>query len=399
MSSDKINTWSTSRRQLFRLAGGGGIAGLAGYTGSTDNGDNSSGGGQTTTKEGEYPDLSGEEVHFLTDRTTTRVRKVLNEFVEDFQSTTGASVNFEVMGKGGTAQNRLSQLLQAGTPPDAFSGMEDVSALSFANQGLLADHNQHLELLSDQVGAPNEEILLEVDGQPIYLPTITTPSIIWYRSDIWGNQPINPNWDEFATLVEENNGKQGLPSYYALRAEETCTDLWTAFYASGHGAKISTQVDGEFRSTVGVGENRDKWIDTFEFLKRIGQSSPRNSDAGCKQAIAALRTESTSAVGYAGSRPKQTVVDADMDIAAEIKGMRWPAPEGSDENLYKTYKGWINFNTVNVSARDTFTDLYIKEGYYEKSISAEYPSHVPVIPAVTESNPFTQRRQEILDGP
>jgi ABC-type glycerol-3-phosphate transport system substrate-binding protein len=387
-----------NRRQFLKVAGAGSIAGLAGCT------DNGGGNGTTETtptgnKSAEYPDLSGEEIHFLTDESGKRIRQALNEFVDDFKSTTGASVNFEQMGYGGTAQDRLSQLLQAGNPPDSFYGMEDVGSLSFANKDLLRDHSKHVDLLAEEVGEPTDAIQIEVDGSLIFVPTVTFPSVIWYRSDIWGDQPIEPTWNEFLSIVEKNDGKQDMPGYYALRAEETCTDLWTAFFASGNEGVVSRQVDGEFRSAVGAGENRTRWVEAMKYLKDLGQYSPRNADAGCNAAIAALRTQSASSVGYAGSRPKQTVVDADMDFAADLKAMEWPVPEGSDSNLYKTFKGWINFSSDNKKPQDVFTEFFIKEGYYEQAISVQYPTAAPAVQEVTDSDAYKARRKEVLNGP
>lgn len=388
------------RRHVLKSAGvSATFAILAGCTSNKGGGGGNKGNGGTKTSSGEYPNLSGKEVHFLTDETAEGIQSVLKNFVADFKSTTGASVNFETMGIGGTAQNRLSQLIQAGSPPEAFFNHDHSGSSTLVSQDLLAPMTEGMQAITDQFGTPPDGTRIQSQGgEDYFIPTTAFPGVMWYRKDIVGDIPRQMTWEKFAQVVEENDNKQGMRSFFALRGKDTCTALTTAIWGSSNGGYIAERVDGEVKAALTADGNMEKWIKVLEFTKRIGQHSPRNADAGCAEAIQAIPTETASISGYVGARPKRQTINQKKPFADQLVATHWPRPKGKEEQVtYGTPKGLVRFNTDNNKASKAFWNFFIKEGYYRKAVLAQTPAAWPVFPGITETDQYDQLKNKLMD--
>lgn len=187
---------SMKRRRILKATGTATLAGLAGCTGGPGEetetteppAEESPGGGMGTDTPGEGSggmyDASG-SIHILTDYSSTAWQRIWDgELIPDFQARTGATPRIEYVGFAGVGEQRLTTLLQAGNPPEAFTGGPDQIGDMLA-RGQLGTTNDAVEQLVSEsdigelISSP-----LTLEGNWYNFPHGKYFSTFLYRSDV-----------------------------------------------------------------------------------------------------------------------------------------------------------------------------------------------------------------------
>jgi ABC-type glycerol-3-phosphate transport system substrate-binding protein len=337
-----------NRRKVLKALGGGaaigttGLAGCFGFGGSNGgNGGDATPGGDVDSSE--WPDLSGQSVHMLINETAQPFRDLFNQMGADFTAATGAQVNNEFTGIGTGMRQRISQLLQAGEPPEIVFA-RGANATNLLQAGALHPVDEALEHWEEKWGQPEERSFIQFDGQNWLLPISTKGGVFWYRDDIYSGEP--ETWDDWMEMSRQADEQEGMRGTFLPRFEGQCPEWYYIGYAWSNGGRwMERDGDGNIRVAVDRGSSRDSWIEMLEFLNELKAYSPSGSEPPCLEAIPS--GEAASTIGTV-VRPKNQAVERGVPFAREVTGT--PPPYKSDEIHTGNAEGFVLLDTPNSEA-------------------------------------------------
>ncbi|MFC7078511.1 ABC transporter substrate-binding protein [Haloarcula halophila] len=397
---------SHRRRDVLKLAGAGSVTALTGLAGCSGDGgsgssdgssgssDGGSGDGGTTTADagdGEWPDLSGTEVHFLTDESSEAFTSFFERVKTDFEEDTGATVNLDLVNLGEQGE-RLSQLIQAGDPPDVMQAVQ-TRVVQLQDQGAAGPVNSAVNDMIDRYGEPVSGTRVQADGDDYAVPCWINPSGQWYREDIYEGEP--ETWDDmlnYASQADDPNGTRGtsIPLAPAL-----CNDSFFLAYLYANDGKVCERdSNGEVQCIINEGENRERFIETLEFFSDLYQYSPTNANASCSQQVQAIPTETSAEAGYVGARPKVQSVQQDKDFAGEVRASQ--VPQNRSEQSHANAIAYMTFANANVEAGNAFISYMFQEEYFIDLLLLTPIHNNPGYPSIRE-HPDYQTGLENLD--
>lgn len=380
-----------NRRKVLAGLGTAGFAGLAGCSGGGDPTTatpSPSGGGDgdtttantTTADSGEWPDLSGQEVHFLVDETSDAFRNFFSNVASDFNEATGGEVRMEYQATGGDAEDRLAQLLQAGDPPEILLSSVSQSA-QLAAQGLAAPVNDAYNAVVDQFGEPTAK--LEWEGDQYMMPFGSNIGMFWYRTDIYNEAPTT--WEtllsEGQRIEEEEDDIHGTA---LLRGSGFCTELQLMAYAYSNEAFVCENNGGtDINVIMDEGSNRDNWVEVLEFMQDLDGISGGNEDIGCGGS-SALANENAAHAWWIGVRQKNQAILQERPFAEDIAACQQPGP-GTEAALTNALNdGLITYDGADNEAAQTYMEFFAQPEYFTQ-IMAITPLHIiPPFPGIFE---------------
>jgi len=399
-----------NRRTVLKTLGAGGIAGLAGCTGGGDGGDGGStptegdGGTATGTSDGgEWPDLSGEEVHFMTDAASDPAKEFWNSVNEQFKQATGATVEMEYVGIGGSSAERLSQLLQTGDPPELFTANGgNVAALY--NEGVLAPVDDALNAAEDQVGAADDGARIVAEDQNWLAPMWTNHACYYYRDDLVDEYNAdNPpeTWDdlvEFAQLIDEDTDLQGtyIPAASDPNQQSVHTLSW--YFPTGEdfmkweGDKVVVNYDS--------GSSREAYVQVLNHAKEMHSYGPTASDSTYTSWSNSLPAGSVGTVMYPGFRPIVKSNRREQPFASNVHAVPGvPSPDGSSDNVAEaTTEGLVSFEQANTDVAEVYMDFILQPDVIMDIYFDLTPVHnVPAFEQIRSSDEYQSRLQELPD--
>jgi hypothetical protein len=388
------------RRSVLKTTGLS-LAGVASLAGCAGQGSNNSGSGGTTTSaddsntntdSSEWPDHSGKELHFVTDESNPSAQKFLKEVGSSFESATGASVKMEFVGRGSSGSERVIQLLQAGDPPEIFTANQ-AQAISWAIKGILTPVNKPLQAGADRLGElPGENARTILEGDDYSVPFGANAGCYWYRSDVIGDV-VPDTWDKTLEFAEMANGKDGLTGTYVPAGSGSATTYHFLDWLYSNEGTMATRENGEVQIAVSDSNNRDRWVETMEFIKELYQYSPDATDSSWSTMIQAIPNGTAASNWYGGARPKVQSVEAGKDFAKDLHPVQMPKKrarvgDGSAD-------GFVTFEGANTETAKTFLNFFLQ---MENMVALPFelsPIHV-VSPWPTVVN--SDRWQERIDG-
>lgn len=400
-SKERSKHRQANRRNLLKAVGVAGVAGLAGCTsdgsGGGDGGDSTptSGGdgGTTTSPSGEWSDFSGKEMHFITDETNPEFKKFFNRVGADFEETTGAKTNIEIIAGGGAVEERIAQLVQARDPPEvAFSGAGQVTR--FVNTGIAGATTPAVEYAMDRYGEPPSSYRATFDGEDYILPLWANVVQYWYRGDIFDEAPNT--WDKLLAQVEKHDGKQGMKGTMIPTSSNLCSDMcFLGFFYSNDG-RVFSRSNSELQVALD-GEHKTAAVETLEFLNQLYEYSPNTTDFGCGDMSDAIPNTTSMSGYYLGARPKLKAIRRDRPFAADVKvvdGM----PSKKSKNTVALSEGLITFKEANTEVANEFMKFMIQEEYINDLLFATPIHNNPIWPKMQSSEGYQQRLNELPDA-
>ena len=366
-----------NRRAVLKTAGAvGGLSVVAGCLGGGGDGTDTpaDGGSGTTTRSGEWPDLSGTEVHFLTDESSEAFTSFFERVKSDFEEDTGATVNLDLVNLGEQGP-RLSQLLQAGDPPDVMQAVQ-TRVVQLQNQGVAGTK-------------------VQVDGDDYAVPCWINPSGQWYREDIYQGEPTT--WDEMLEYAGEADDPDGVRGTSVPLGRALCNDSWFLSYLyTNEGRVCERDSNGEVQCIMDEGSNRDRWIETLEFLSDLYQYSPSNANASCSQQVQAIPNETSAEAGYVGARPKVQSVQQDKDFADQVRASQ--VPQNRTAQSHANAIAYMTFEDANVEAGNAFISYMFQEEYFYDILLLTPIHNNPGYPSIRERDEYQSGLDELDDA-
>jgi len=341
------------------------VAGCGGQQGETTPTDTDSSGGEgtptdtvgTTASGGDWPDLDGKRVLFLTEEGTEQGRETLNQVASDFNDATGADAKVETLGADELNQ-RTTQLIQAGDPPELVA--QPMSVAHFYGAEALAPLNGAVERFRNRYGELDDVERVQIDGDDYFSVLWGGANQYFYRDDVIDSEP--ETWDQLLTIAEENHGEQDLSGTYVAAGQSICVDVEVMGWGYSNGAQ-TLQWDGDtIVPAIDKGSNREKWIEVFEYFDRLHEYSPEAADGGCSSQINALADGNAATGMYPGARPKIQAAERGRDFAGNLRATIQPKKES--HTTVGNPEGLLSFAGSNTEAAQVFADFLYQPKYY-----------------------------------
>lgn len=420
-----------SRRRFAQAVGGSALAGLAGCqgtdsestqteadsggggsgSGGSSNGESNgeSGGGddsdsETSSSDSEWADLSGQEVHVLTEESSTQWQTFWNELNTAFEQATGASVNIEYVGIGTGYRERLTQLLQAGNPPEVTHiGVQDI--VTFATNGQAGDVTPAVEYLQNQydteIVTDNGAVIL--DGTHYMVPLFVNADMYHYRDDVATGvgDDFPQNWDDVLSMAEEyDEGRGGMRADYFPLGQNDCAKYYILSQAYMAGGTVCSRDDsGELQITMHQGSNRESWIQALDFWRERAQYSAVDTQGDCGAYSSAIPSRTTFAGHYFGNRPKIQSVSQDLPFAASVRERQCPRPEGKEDNpVLGLLQGVSSFQGANVEAANEWIKFLVQPDFFFDFLMLSPVHNAPITQELVQHEEYQSRLADLPDA-
>lgn len=383
----------TNRRKYLGLVGSSVIAGLAGCGGENQDGNNTTNGGQTGTSSGK--DFSGQSVKFLTEQGGDRVQQFWDEMGTILEEETGATLDIELGGLGVGPIQRVTQLLQANNPPEVvLTGNYGVTA-QWAVQDLLAPVTELINTISDRIGDPPSQFLMQRDGEEVLVPGWSGYTSLWYRSDLAEElglgSDFTPNtWEKFLQFAREADNNLDMAGTIVpanSTADATKAHLTTLLRTNeGQYTKYDSSNE-QWVAAFGEGEHRSRMIETLEFSKELSQYAPSGGGTEYSQMINAIQTESAALNIYPGTRPKTQSIENNRPFARSVEGAI--GPEKRSKNIRGQNSPFAVFKGSNVEAAKAFIEIVTRPENFARAHWLTTPIHnAPVYGGLVDSEEY-----------
>lgn len=397
-SDTESNESRINRRRLLKAAGTGCAAGavtLAGCQG-INNGSGGSGGNNGSgsgSGNSEWPDLSGKEVHFLTDESSDKFTSFFEKVKKDFENDTGATVNLDLVNLGEQGP-RLSQLLQAGDPPDVMQAVQ-TRVVQLQNQGVAAPVNSAMNAMKKRYGDPVEGTRVQVDGDDYAVPCWINPSGQWYREDIYDGNP--KTWDDMLKYAKQADSTNGIRGTSIPLGRALCVDsFFLAYLYTNKGRVCARNSNGKVQCVMNKGKNKQRWIETLEFFRDLYQYSPRNANAACSQQVQAIPNETSAEAGYVGARPKVQSVEQNKPFADKVRASQ--VPQKRTKQHHANAIAYMTFKGANVKAGNAFISYMFQEKYFIDLLLLTPIHNNPGYPSIRENSKYQKGLDNLPDA-
>lgn len=387
-----------SRRTALKLVGASTVTGLAGCSGEGTTGTTT--GGTVSGKE-----FQGQEMLYIKGATNAEVKSLFEEVKEDFKSETGATLNVQYSGQGGSRSQRLAQLMQAGNPPEVANS--DLSyAISLVNADQVAPVNGVMEDLIEQHGEPQDFARYIDENGDEYLPpwTIETPNM-WFREDLAEEVGLGSNfhpdtWDkylEYARKVDElDNPQHGtfIPGGNTEAMQGTLIS-----WMRTNNVQIAQWTGSEFEIAFNKGDHRERMVEVMEFMKEARQYSPDATAASWDEQLQSIALGLSASTFYSGSRPKNAVGrhDEASEFAEHVHGAGG-MPEGRSRNGRTNVGPYVVFkNSNNPELGKRFVRFMLENPYYAVNLCwADGPFQaLPPFPGLRDSDAWAEKIESV----
>jgi ABC-type glycerol-3-phosphate transport system substrate-binding protein len=275
---------------------------------------------------------------------------------EAFEEATGATVNMEYSGLGSSIEERLTQLIQAGDPPEVrpVTGISRTSL--YTNQGItepVTDVIEDIEEMYDEEMPERRRHI--VDGEDYMVPIAQAIKINWFRPDRGGDMTERPTWDDFLSWARDADDPSGTRGTYVPVGGGFCPDTDILSWAYSNDTKMAGRDEnGEVQIVMGEGEHRERWIEVMEYLNELYEYSAPATDSSCSTLVQVIPGEIAYSVRYGGSRQKIQAIQQEKEFAESLSNSIQPkAPDGS-HTAWQTVEGMTTYQGANVEAAKTF---------------------------------------------
>ena len=398
------NLRNVSRRKALKAIGGSAAVGMSGLAGCSGNGDSDSngggdgdssdggGGGQTTSNtENGLPDLSGEDIHFITVAQVDNIQDLWRGIASDFEDATGANMEVEFVTTGVSSLDRIVQLIQAGDPPEV-SIQSFGEAMILRNRGVLTPLDETYERVTESLGDATDVVqnIIEVEGNQWMLPFFHNISTFTYRSDL--SDVVPDTWEkanEYAREVEAlDNDVRG--TYVPIMTGSPSTVRFLSWLWTNDGSITEWQDD---RVQINFHEEpyRERTIELLNHLAERQQWSPAGEDSGWATTQNIIQSGQVASTWYAGIRTKNAAIRNGRDFAQDIEivpGM--PAGRGNDA-AEGSAEGFVAYQGGNTEAAKAFIQYATNQEFLTDLLLELSPvQNIPSWPTIKQSDRYLE---------
>lgn len=296
---------TTRRRALATLGAGAGLA-LAGCTGGS-----SSSGGKT--------------VRYLSDRGDSK--NIMDKIVNEFEKNSKYTVDVTYTAHGNSTDEQLQKMKAAGHPPDIIF-VTSADAYRYQKNGNAATVTQAVK--DNNLPDP-----VHVNGDSYFAPAVVEPLMGWYRNDVYDSDPKTwSKWQAEAKRVTQNTGMDG---YVVQSGQTNNADTSITQYLWNNGVNIYSGKPGNITVEVDKGDNKQKAIDTFTWVKEMSQYSPNGSGWEWGDAIGALQQENAAAIPSVGGLAILSIKANRPKLVDKLSPMALPVPSGRSMDPWWAY--------------------------------------------------------------
>jgi ABC-type glycerol-3-phosphate transport system substrate-binding protein len=294
-----------SRRDFLATSTAAGLtAGLTGCLGSGGDG-----GGSTTP------------VKYISNNNSPQFKEMLRGFADQFEEERGIPVDIEFTEIGGDYGQRVSQLIQAGDPPDIINA-EQFRIGSYATQDILRPVDDVIEVVEEEEEAIPEKFGFVYDGSHRLVPAVASVTNNWYRSDIYDEMGLAPptTWERereaAQAITEADNDLYGI-GYTTSGTVYGSYHAWTRLW--GNDAQVATRDGDTVSVALDSGSNRDRVREVLERAQQMVQYSPTATNWDWGEIYESYAGGTTATAIYSGGRPKTQSIGQDRQWADATK--------------------------------------------------------------------------------
>ena len=175
-------------------------------------------------------------------------------------------------------RKRAFEAVAGGNPPDI--AIESYGwPITYSQMGILQPLDDVIEAIGEENILPQDLRLNYYGGHYWGVPLYGTPSVLYYRKDIFDEKGLSPptTWDELIeTAKAVHDPENDLYGFLVTGGAQELTNVMIWDFLSNNGATIfnenrpATEDDVTFNSA--------ETIETFEYLKRLHEFSPPGSE-------------------------------------------------------------------------------------------------------------------------
>lgn len=349
----------TNRRTYIKLAGAAGLTGLAGCTESGGGGEDDGTRTATPTEPSEGTTVGttqasgGGTVHFLNDRSA---RDVWEAATKEFSDGSEHDVDITWLPKGTSTNEQIAKMKAAGNLP-ALIFETSTDCYRETKEGITAP-------LTDVVEELGVKDTVRVDGESYMVPAVSIPLMMTYRTDVIEGDPRT--WSEWEAEAERLAGEGGMKGYVVPSgrtnpaATHTNQMLWNGGVReySGSGNDVEVVLDR--------GENREKAVQTFEWLRTMEEFAPKASGWGWGDLIGALIQEQLAGWAGLGGLAIIEMAANRPELASKFAPAPYPTKEGTEPTQWWSYfEGMYSYKDAeNVEGAREFVKFFLQSDYY-----------------------------------
>ena len=178
----------------------------------------------------------------------------------------------------GEAHTKIMAAVAAGNPPDI--GVESYGwPITYSQMGILQPVDDVIAAIGEDNYLPQDLKLNYYDGHHWGVKLYGTPSVLYYRKDIFEAKGLKPpkTWDEMLALAELlNDPANDFYGTVVTGGSSELTNVMVWDYMSNNGATVFNA--NRPASPDDVVFNSKETIETFEFLKKLHKFSPPGSE-------------------------------------------------------------------------------------------------------------------------
>jgi multiple sugar transport system substrate-binding protein len=300
----------STRRRFLAATGAGATIGLAGCTDALFGG---GGGG------------NGSTITYLSDRGGSS--EIIDEIIAEFESNHDYTVDVTYTSTGTSTDEELQRMIAAGNPPDVVF---DTSADAYRYQ-----RDGNLAPVSDAVQGTGLPDPVNVDGESYMAPAMIEPLMFWYRTDLYdGNPETWQGWmDEAARVTEE----EGINGFCVQSGQTNNADTQHTQYLWQNGVDIYSGPSDDIQVEIDSGQNRERAIETFEWVQQMNEHSPNGSGWEWGDGIEALQQENVAALASVGGFPVISISENRPDLAENLAAVPFPLPGDREQEKWWAY--------------------------------------------------------------
>lgn len=337
----------------------------------------------------------GDEVVFLTEEGTPSFRAFWESVTADFLKDTGIKVRVEYLPIDTGLAQRLSMMLQAGTPPDLTQGYMGNGAYSMALRGILEPMDDVVSHLEAEVGATlSETYRIRLDGTDYLAPLWCSAGNMWVRRDLLdaaGISEMPEKWDAYIDAVDKMNAAATAGSTVG-GGKSWCTTSDFLNIVWGNGVHVTGRDEtGKVVITLDSDDNIEKAAEALNFWKTVSDVSVPAQDFGCGNLIEAMWSGNAASVPYVGARPKVEAARKGQPFAKAIWPMQFPW--NTDRVSMASFEGLMTFrNSPRKDAAKQFAKYLFTGDRYYAMLQRDPLHNLSPFPSVATS-------EKMLDDP
>ncbi|WP_248895645.1 ABC transporter substrate-binding protein [Haloplanus halobius] len=269
---------------------------------------------------------SNEAVTYISNNNSPQFKEMLRGFAEDFEAERDIPVDIEFTEIGGDYGQRVSQLIQAGNPPDIINA-EQFRIGAYATQDILRPVGDVIEAVEEAEEAIPEKFGFVYDGEHRLVPAVASLANNWYRTDIYDELGLDAptTWEaerEAAqAITEADNDLYGL-GYTTAATVYGSYHAWNRLW--GNDAQVAMRNGDAVEVAIDSGGNRDRVREVLERAQQMVEYSPTATNWDWGEIYESYAGGTTATALYSGGRPKTQSIGQDRPWADATKRVSNP---------------------------------------------------------------------------